>query len=142
MDGIRLRRIALKEVKADNQQGDEGMAASKTVLTEDHREVQPLSPASRLFTQPRLNCYIVAIMGFGKRLDVDVVKKGLEDTLLRHPRFTSIQAKTTVLLSFIFYFLFLSFFPYTWSGPMSNGFNQNLRLLYKLCEQRKHRPTF
>ncbi|XXG90007.1 hypothetical protein AAC387_Pa12g1876 [Persea americana] len=83
MDGMGSRRGALKQLKT---QSEEGMA--NAVLTEDE---EPLSPATRLFLQPRLSCYIVAVIGSGKRVDVDVIKKGLEDTLLRHPRFTSIQ---------------------------------------------------
>ena len=85
MDGMGSRRGALKQLKT---QSEEGMA--NAVLTEDE---EPLSPATRLFLQPRLSCYIVAVIGSGKRVDVDVIKKGLEDTLLRHPRFTSIQAR-------------------------------------------------
>ncbi|CAA6665723.1 unnamed protein product [Spirodela intermedia] len=46
---------------------------------------EPMSPGSRLFHQPRFNCYIVALMGFGRRIDLDVVKAGLELTLIRHP---------------------------------------------------------
>ncbi|KAJ0971732.1 hypothetical protein J5N97_019691 [Dioscorea zingiberensis] len=51
----------------------------------------PLSPAARLFHQPKFNCYIVAEMGFGTPLDVDVIKAGLLSTLVRHPRFSSVQ---------------------------------------------------
>ncbi|XP_059457512.1 wax ester synthase/diacylglycerol acyltransferase 11-like isoform X2 [Corylus avellana] len=50
---------------------------------------QPLSPAARLFHSPRINCYIIAIMGCKTRINPDVVKAGLEQTLLKHPRFSS-----------------------------------------------------
>ncbi|XP_062148270.1 wax ester synthase/diacylglycerol acyltransferase 5-like isoform X2 [Alnus glutinosa] len=53
--------------------------------TGDH----PLSPAARLFHAPRINCYILAIMGCKTRINPDVVKAGLEQTLLKHPRFSS-----------------------------------------------------
>ncbi|XP_068666415.1 wax ester synthase/diacylglycerol acyltransferase 11-like [Aristolochia californica] len=52
---------------------------------------EPLSPASRLFHEPSCNCYVIAIMGSAMKIDVDVLKAGLERTLLRHPRFSSIQ---------------------------------------------------
>jgi hypothetical protein len=50
---------------------------------------QPLSPAARLFHAPRINCYIIAIMGCKTKINPDVVKAGLEQTLLKHPRFSS-----------------------------------------------------
>lgn len=52
---------------------------------------EPLSPAARLFHQPHFNCYIIAILGFGTKIDVEHAKAGLDPTLLRHPRFSSIQ---------------------------------------------------
>ncbi|KAE8077680.1 hypothetical protein FH972_016220 [Carpinus fangiana] len=50
---------------------------------------QPLSPAARLFHAPRINCYIIAFMGCKTKINPDVVKAGLEQTLLKHPRFSS-----------------------------------------------------
>lgn len=52
---------------------------------------EPLSPAAILFHQPHFNCYIIAILGFGTKIDVEHAKAGLDPTLLRHPRFSSIQ---------------------------------------------------
>ncbi|KAK4789713.1 hypothetical protein SAY86_017017 [Trapa natans] len=48
-----------------------------------------LSPAARLFHSPKFNCCIVAIMGCKTSIDPDVVKAGLRETLLNHPRFSS-----------------------------------------------------
>ncbi|KAJ4951611.1 hypothetical protein NE237_028443 [Protea cynaroides] len=59
---------------------------------------QPLSPAARLFHQPHLNCYIITILGGTTRVDPNVVKAGLQATLLRHPRFSSIQTINDVAL--------------------------------------------
>ncbi|KAJ8485896.1 hypothetical protein OPV22_018381 [Ensete ventricosum] len=53
-------------------------------------EEEPVSPGGRLFHQRGFDCYIVAIMGCAKPIDVGVVKSGLEKTLVRHPRFCSI----------------------------------------------------
>ncbi|CAL9084365.1 unnamed protein product, partial [Musa textilis] len=60
-------------------------------------EEEPVSPLTRLFHQPCLDCYIVGIMGFGKPLDVDVVKSGLEATLVRHPPFSSMPSTPQVI---------------------------------------------
>ncbi|KAF3432826.1 hypothetical protein FNV43_RR23928 [Rhamnella rubrinervis] len=48
-----------------------------------------LSPAARLFHSPRFNCHIIAIMGCKTSINPDVVKDGLKQTLLKHPRFSS-----------------------------------------------------
>ena len=51
----------------------------------------PLSPSARLFHEPHFNCYIIAMMGSKKKIDPEVVKRGLVNTLLKHPRFSSVQ---------------------------------------------------
>ncbi|PON96824.1 O-acyltransferase [Trema orientale] len=52
-------------------------------------EKMKLSPAARLFQSARFNCYIVAIMGCKTTMDPEVIKAGLTQTLLKHPRFSS-----------------------------------------------------
>ncbi|KAI4319970.1 hypothetical protein MLD38_033500 [Melastoma candidum] len=52
-------------------------------------KLERLSPAARLFHAPRFNCYIVAVMGCKTAIDPAVVKEGLKETLLKHPRFSS-----------------------------------------------------
>ncbi|VFQ99243.1 unnamed protein product [Cuscuta campestris] len=52
-------------------------------------EEEPASPATRLFHTRNLNCYIIAVLGCSTKIDVEVVKKGLESTLVNHPRFSS-----------------------------------------------------
>ncbi|KAJ3669456.1 hypothetical protein LUZ60_011406 [Juncus effusus] len=52
---------------------------------------QPVSPAGRLFHEPTFNCHIVAVMGCGTPIDLKPFMEGLEATLVRHPRFSSIQ---------------------------------------------------
>ncbi|KAM7511894.1 hypothetical protein LguiB_010769 [Lonicera macranthoides] len=54
-------------------------------------EEEPLSPAARLFHEPNFNVYIIAIMGSKTRIYPDVVKDKLVHTLLKHPRFSSLQ---------------------------------------------------
>lgn len=48
-----------------------------------------LSPATRIFHSLKYNSYIIAIIGFTTSLDPKVIKAGLEQTLIKHPRFSS-----------------------------------------------------
>lgn len=68
-----------------------GWRGSSSNIMEAKVEEEPLSPAARLFHEPHFNCYIIAIMGSGKAIDVNLAKPGLEATILRHPRFSSVQ---------------------------------------------------
>eukprot|EP01018_Ginkgo_biloba_P023424 Gb_01171 [translate_table: standard] len=78
---VHLRRLAVK-VKESNING---------IREEEELETsEPLSPFGRLFHQPSLNCCILIIIGFKKEIDVDVAIAGLEATLLKHKRFSSI----------------------------------------------------
>uniref|UniRef100_A0ACD5T7K3 Uncharacterized protein n=1 Tax=Avena sativa TaxID=4498 RepID=A0ACD5T7K3_AVESA len=54
-------------------------------------EEEPMSPAGRLFRETHFNCYIVALLGLGAPVDVAAARAGLEATLVRHPRFSSVQ---------------------------------------------------
>lgn len=60
---------------------------------------EKMSPAARLFHAPRFNCYILAIMGCKTRINPSVVKAGLEETLLRHPRFSSKMVRRVLSFS-------------------------------------------
>ncbi|WZZ00333.1 hypothetical protein YC2023_072661 [Brassica napus] len=51
---------------------------------------EPLTPTARLFTAPEFNCYITAVIGLKSKINRDVFIEGLEQTLLKHPRFSSI----------------------------------------------------
>ncbi|KAJ7965355.1 O-acyltransferase WSD1-like [Quillaja saponaria] len=50
---------------------------------------QALSPAARLFHAPNFNCYIIAIIGCKTKICPQVLKDGLQHTLLKQPRFSS-----------------------------------------------------
>ncbi|KAI4307115.1 hypothetical protein L6164_030335 [Bauhinia variegata] len=50
---------------------------------------EALSPASKLFLSPTFNCYVIAIIGINTRINPQLIKQGLGDTLLNHPRFSS-----------------------------------------------------
>ncbi|KAL6610627.1 hypothetical protein ACP70R_040596 [Stipagrostis hirtigluma subsp. patula] len=52
---------------------------------------EPMSPVGRLFREARFNCYIVAVIGLGAAVDMAAMRAGLEATLVRHPRFCSVQ---------------------------------------------------
>ncbi|PHT53365.1 hypothetical protein CQW23_07827 [Capsicum baccatum] len=66
-----------------------GQKKNTVVVTEPEQE--PASPATRLFHTKSLNCYIIAILGCTTKINRDVIKKGLESTLVNHPRFSSIS---------------------------------------------------
>lgn len=74
-----LRRVA---VKSDNKIREQEQ--------ENWEELEPVTPAGRLFNQPSLNCYILVIFGFKTQMDVEALKAGLEATLIKHKRFSSI----------------------------------------------------
>lgn len=59
------------------------------VSSSEPEVVEPLSPGARLFHAPRMNCYIIAEMGCKTKIDVQVIKEGANQTLLKHPRFSS-----------------------------------------------------
>lgn len=76
----------------------EGEAAA----AEEVRDVEsgePMSPAGRLFRERHFNCYIVAVIGLGKPVDVAAARAGLEATLVRHPRFCSVQVRAPSLIA-------------------------------------------
>ncbi|XP_076955730.1 wax ester synthase/diacylglycerol acyltransferase 11-like [Bidens hawaiensis] len=54
-------------------------------------EEQPLSPSARMFHEPNLNIYIVAIIGFKSPINPRVAYEKLPQSLLKHPRFSSLQ---------------------------------------------------
>ncbi|KMT16030.1 hypothetical protein BVRB_3g052050 isoform B [Beta vulgaris subsp. vulgaris] len=51
--------------------------------------VEPLSPASRLFHAPQLNCCIIAMVGCKTMINVEVIKDGINQTMVKHPRISS-----------------------------------------------------
>uniref|UniRef100_A0A6V7QUT6 O-acyltransferase WSD1 C-terminal domain-containing protein n=1 Tax=Ananas comosus var. bracteatus TaxID=296719 RepID=A0A6V7QUT6_ANACO len=67
------------------------MSAAATTAEAAEEVEEPVSPAGRLFHRPEFNCYIVAVIGLGRRIDdLDTIKAGLAATLARHPRFSSV----------------------------------------------------
>ncbi|XP_057980411.1 wax ester synthase/diacylglycerol acyltransferase 11-like [Malania oleifera] len=82
--GLMSTRRGLKPVRTKREEYGEGMQANT-------EEEQPLSPLARLFHEPGCNLYIIAIMGTKTRIDPDIIKDKLQHTLLKHPRFSSLQ---------------------------------------------------
>ena len=60
------------------------MANNGALIGED-----ALSPAAQLFQSPILNCCIVTMIGSKTKINPNFVKAGLEQTLLKHPLFSS-----------------------------------------------------
>jgi hypothetical protein len=83
------------------QEADGSMAPEPPAGDEDEgsdvEASEPMSPAGRLFRERHFNCYIVAIIGLGAAVDVAAARAGLEATLVRHPRFCSVQVREVLL---------------------------------------------
>ncbi|CAL9173427.1 unnamed protein product [Musa hybrid cultivar] len=90
--GIRTGRGGIEEEEEEESGGRRREGREKNIgeMMEEEEE-EPMSPAARLFHAPHFNCHIIAIMGSGKEIDIDVLKAGIRATLARHPRFCSIQ---------------------------------------------------
>ncbi|XP_024980415.1 O-acyltransferase WSD1-like isoform X2 [Cynara cardunculus var. scolymus] len=54
-------------------------------------EDEQLSPMARLFHEPGSNVYIISMLGCKTKIDPHVVKQNLLHSLVRHPRFSSLQ---------------------------------------------------
>ncbi|KAK1556035.1 hypothetical protein Q3G72_034892 [Acer saccharum] len=63
------------------------------VLMEKYEEGggEPLSPMARMFHEPDSNIYIITMIGFKTQINPQVFKASLLHTLLKHPRFSSVQ---------------------------------------------------
>lgn len=85
--GLRMRKQLLKPIETKKAcKKNEGKEMEMVI-----REEEPLSPAARLFHEPSFNVYIIAIMGCKTQICPQVVKANLVHTLLKHPRFYSLQ---------------------------------------------------
>lgn len=82
----------------EREEQEEGsMAAEEAAAAARGKDLEaagePMSPAGRLFREKHFNCYIVAAIGLGAAVDVAAARAGLAATLVRHPRFSSIQVR-------------------------------------------------
>ncbi|KAD2139049.1 hypothetical protein E3N88_41773 [Mikania micrantha] len=78
----------------DSSHGLKNLKQIKTTTKDGPRfkeQDQPLSPMARLFHEPGSNVYIITIMGCKTKIKPDVFKQNLCHSLLRHPRFSSLQ---------------------------------------------------
>ncbi|CAH8295035.1 unnamed protein product [Eruca vesicaria subsp. sativa] len=75
----RRRRPQIREIKVGQKEEEEG---------------QPLSPAARLFHEPEFNCNIISVVGLKSKIKPDVIIEGINQTLIRHPRFSSKLVKS------------------------------------------------
>ena len=80
----------------------------------EEEEDEPLSPYANAFHTKNLNCYIIAIVGGKTSIDEDVVKMGLENTMIKHYRFSSLlvnliwlNANYIINHSFLFFIICL-----------------------------------
>ncbi|XP_022035651.1 O-acyltransferase WSD1-like isoform X1 [Helianthus annuus] len=86
---LRCRNSALKPIQITKRNNITNHNGTDDGIASDEEE--PLSPAARLFHEPNFNIYIIAILAFKNPIDVRVVYEKLPQTLLKHPRFSSLQ---------------------------------------------------
>lgn len=84
--GLRSRSSSLKPIETTRKAIEE----YDMVTVED----EPLSPSARLFHNSSFNVHALAIMGFKTRISPQPVKDKLVQTLLKHPRFTSLMVRS------------------------------------------------
>ncbi|XP_040380146.1 O-acyltransferase WSD1-like isoform X2 [Oryza brachyantha] len=89
--GSRERESKAQQESAMAEADQAAAAAAETEWERDVEAAVPMSPAGRLFRETHFNCYIVAVIGLGSSVDVAAARAGLEATLVRHPRFCSVQ---------------------------------------------------
>ena len=57
---------------------------------EEEEEDEPMSPTGRMMQTPKFNVCIVIFLGFYTKIDPILFKKGVQQALVKHPRFCSI----------------------------------------------------
>ncbi|KAE8733376.1 hypothetical protein F3Y22_tig00001323pilonHSYRG00009 [Hibiscus syriacus] len=63
----------------------------KETEAEKEEEEEPLSPMARMFHEPESNVYVILIVGFKSSINPHSFKANLVDTIVKHPRFSSVQ---------------------------------------------------
>lgn len=61
------------------------------------KEEEPASPTARLMQTPGFDLCIYAVMGYMTVIDLILFKKEIEQTLARHPRFSSLLVSIYIL---------------------------------------------
>ncbi|KAK8500389.1 hypothetical protein V6N13_028084 [Hibiscus sabdariffa] len=89
--GLKWRKQSLKPIETTTSLASRREVEEGSKNGQKPAEEEPLSPSARLFHEPTFNVYVIAIMGCKTRIFPDVVKANLGHTLLRHPRFSSLQ---------------------------------------------------
>ncbi|XP_071932758.1 wax ester synthase/diacylglycerol acyltransferase 11-like [Coffea arabica] len=86
--GIRWRRLGgLKPIKTKRKSKEVEADTNKNMVEEE----EPLSPSARLFHEPNFNVHVTTILGIKTPLSPQVIKEKLMHSLVKHPRFSSLQ---------------------------------------------------
>ncbi|KAK4364175.1 hypothetical protein RND71_015533 [Anisodus tanguticus] len=88
MPGLRNRSEKLVSLKPIETKRPEAAIEEYDMVTV---EDEPLSPMARLFHDPGFNVHSVAVMAGNTRISPQPIKDKLVQTLLKHPRFTSLM---------------------------------------------------
>ncbi|KAH9307293.1 hypothetical protein KI387_035204 [Taxus chinensis] len=58
---------------------------------DDLEDCEPVSPVGRIFLKPLLNCYVICLFGCKEEINVQMLKKNVENSpLFKHKRFSSL----------------------------------------------------
>ena len=72
----------------------------------EEEEEEPMSPTGRMMLAPKFNIFIILFMGYYSKIDPILFKKCIHQTLLKHPRFSSILVSIISFYSNFLYFFF------------------------------------
>ncbi|GAB2227617.1 hypothetical protein Droror1_Dr00009443 [Drosera rotundifolia] len=86
--GLRMRPIITKRTPPPPSSSLDGSGGGGG--KEEEKLEEPLSPGARIFHTSKLNCCIIAMFGCETEYNVGVMREGLKQTLIKHPRFSSV----------------------------------------------------
>ncbi|GAB2249780.1 hypothetical protein Droror1_Dr00013139 [Drosera rotundifolia] len=83
--GLKVRTITGRDASGGSG-GRDGGGVEEVLAAEPP---EPLSPGARVLHSPLMDSFIICMLGCNTRVDADVIKEGLKNTLIKHPRFSS-----------------------------------------------------
>lgn len=97
MAGIKLRPIRTRHSTFHDTSGDAGKLAGNDDAVDGSgtcANCEPVTPAGCAFLQPSLNAHIIVILGSKVPINIDFLKAGLHETIIKHKRFRSVVRKS------------------------------------------------
>lgn len=110
-----MRKQALKPIVTKREKIYKLGVAEEEIcrFEKEINEEEPLSPSARMFHEPNFNVHIIAIIGCVTRFNPDVIKSRLAQTLLNHPRFSSLLVRNYKKFKHLTYIHIYIYYPIT-----------------------------